>query len=612
MQQKNMISLRHKLALGFGGLLAIIAIMALLTFQQIDRLGNAIDVILRQNYRSVTACQEMKEALEKIDRDILFSFTEQQGTDLRDIADSEHQFRQALEVELGNITLPGEKERAERTAALFGRYVSVLHQVTDASAPLERRRMLYFRSLVPLHTEIVTLTRQILDMNQSNMNEANHSARITATSAHTRILVAILACAAVAIIFSYQTRRWILRPIGKLIDSAQEIRNGNLDLIAVSSSNDEIGQLSRAFNEMTSTLKTVRQRDSEKLDRTRRVTQEIMNILPTPIALFDAEERVDVATQSAIRIFGLKPGTSAQNTDYPWLPELLRRAAGKGEAVETDGFGYIQKFIENREFFFKAAAIPVPALPDSNGANGTVLLLQDMTQVHEQKELKRGVVSTVSHQLRTPLTSLRMVIHLLLEQRIGPLNGQQAELLHTAGEDSERLADILDDLLDLNRIESGRARLKLLQHTPEALVRAGTDPFMQELISKGVSVIVDVPTDLPCITADAASIGHVFANLLSNAIRFSRPGSTIVVKAEAELSGIRFSVTDTGEGIAPEHLKHLFDQFYRVPGQDEKSGIGLGLSIVREIVNAHGGSVGVESRRGKGSSFHFTLPACTC
>jgi signal transduction histidine kinase len=604
-----MISLRHKLALGFGGLLAIIAVMAMLTVHQIDRLGNAIDIILKQNYRSVTASQSMKEALEKMDNDTLFSFTGRHEASLHNIGESERKFREALAVELGNITLPGEKEKAERIASLFDRYVSTLHGIMDDSLPIDNRRRAYFRTLLPILTEIGTLAQQILDMNQANMLEANDAARLLAVSAHNRIIIAIIACAAVAMLFSFQSRRWILKPIGRLIDSANEIRNGNLELVIDTSSNDEIGQLSEAFNEMASTLRQVRRRDDEKLHRTRRATQEVMNILPTPIAIFDPEGRVDVATQSAIRLFGLKPGTSAESLGYPWLPELLQRAASENQAVETEGNGYIQQFIENREFFFQPAAVPIPPLPDSKGVTGTVLLLHDMTLVHEQKELKRGVVSTVSHQLRTPLTSLRMAIHLLLEQRIGTLNGQQAEMLHAAGEESDRLADILDDLLDLNRIESGRARLKLRKESPEALVGAGIEPFIQDAATKSIDMRIDAPSNLPCVTADMASIRHVFSNLLSNAIRYSTAGNIITVRAEAELSGIRFSVEDHGEGIAPEHLKHLFDQFYRVPGQDEKSGIGLGLSIVKEIISAHGGTVGVESTRGKGSVFHFTLPA---
>lgn len=604
-----MVSLKHKLALGFGGLLAIIAIIGLLTIFQIDELGSAIDVILKQNYRSVAASQEMKEAIEKMNIDVLQSFSITNPSGSATTASSEMRFRQALHTELDNITLPGEKEKADRIALLFDNYIKVIHAVNRNSIALEKRRDLYFMTALPLLAEIKTLAQEILDMNQANMTEANHAARRLAESAHNRILLAIAASAAVALLFSYQTRRWILKPVSRLTASANEIRNGNLDLVIETTSNDEIGQLSQAFNQMASKLRQVRRDDNEKLERSRKATREVMNILPTAIAIFDPEGRVDFATLPAIRNFGIKPGASAAKLGYTWLPDLLRQAAKTAGTVEVDGSGYIQKFIENREFFFKPAATAIPRAPGGSGSSGVVLLLHDMTQAQEQKELKRGVVSTVSHQLRTPLTALRMAIHLLVEQRVGTLNDKQAELLQTALEESDRLAEILDDLLNLNRFESGKARLNIKPQLPEKLITEGIEPFVNEIREKNINLVLDIPTTLPQVQADQASIKHVFTNLLSNAIRFTPEGGTITVKGQAELAGVRFSVEDTGTGIAPEHLKHLFDQFYRVPGQDEKSGIGLGLSIVREIVNIHGGTVGAESALGKGSTFHFTLPA---
>jgi two-component system, NtrC family, sensor histidine kinase KinB len=603
------VSLKHKLALGFGGLLAIIAVIGMLTIVQVDELGSAIDVILRQNYRSVTAAQEMKEALEKMNIEVLQSFSTELPTGPVNVAESEKRFREALQIELGNITLPGEQEKADRIARLYSDYAKAIRAVSVDSTPLQQRRDLYFTTLLPMHSEIKLLAQQILDMNQARMSEANHAARRLAESAHNRILLAIAASALVALLFSIQTRRWILKPVSRLIASANEIRSGNLDLVIETTSNDEIGQLSQAFNEMASTLRKVRRSDEQKLERTRKATQKVMNILPAPIAIFDPEGRVDVATISASRYFGIEPGAETAKLGYDWLPELLARAIKTGGTAENNGNGYIQKFIENREFFFKPAATAIPHTLDGIGSNGVVLILHDMTQAHEQKELKRGVVSTVSHQLRTPLTSLRMAVHLLLEQRVGSLNDKQADLLQTASEESARLTEILDDLLDLNRMESGRARLKMTPHQPDKLVREGIEPFISDFRDKAIELAVDIPAGLPEVIADAVSIRHVFANLLTNAIRFTPRGGAITVKAQAELAGIRFSVEDTGCGISPEHLKHLFDQFYRVPGQDEKSGIGLGLSIVREIVNNHSGTVGVESTLGKGSTFHFTLPA---
>jgi signal transduction histidine kinase len=204
-----------------------------------------------------------------------------------------------------------------------------------------------------------------------------------------------------------------------------------------------------------------------------------------------------------------------------------------------------------------------------------------------------------------------MSIHLLLEERIGSLNEKQIELLMAARDDSERLVGILDDLLDINRIESGKSRLALELAAPRTLVRDAMEPFLVDAKDKGVTLVNEVPDDLPEVMADPEKIRHVFANLLSNALRFTGPGGLVTIRAKQEQDQVAFLVEDTGKGIPEEELKHLFEQFYRAPGQDEKSGVGLGLSIVKEIVRAHGGDVGAESALDKGSTFRFTLPLRT-
>jgi NtrC-family two-component system sensor histidine kinase KinB len=170
---------------------------------------------------------------------------------------------------------------------------------------------------------------------------------------------------------------------------------------------------------------------------------------------------------------------------------------------------------------------------------------------------------------------------------------------------------ILNDLLDINRIESGKSRLTLEPVTPRTLVRDSVEPFFVEAKDKGLKVVNDVSDDLPEVMADAEKMRHVFANLLSNALRFTDPGGSVTIRASREQGHVVFLVEDTGKGIPEEELKHLFEPFYRAPGQDEKSGVGLGLAIVKEIVRAHGGNVGVESVVGKGSAFRFTLPLRT-
>ena len=604
-----MVGIRQKLALGFGGLLAIVVVIGLLTMSRIKELGFAIDVILKENYLSVVACQNMKEALERMDSGILFTLAGNNEEGLKLIDVNTGKFRAALKSEFGNVTLPLEGEKAFEIDKLFGEYTKSIPLVTDASRPFRARNEAYFSTLLPLFQKIKALAHEILIMNQKSMSDANDEARKLAASTYRQMLSAIIACAAIAILFSYLTHRWILRPINRLIESTGEIRRGNLDLVLETKSRDEIGKLSESFNEMTAALRQVRKSDRMNLIRMRRAMEEVVKALPDAIAVLDREGRVEVSTNTADRIFGLKPGVLVKDLGYEWMPGLIKRALDEDRIVEVDSKnGYIQRFSEGREYFFKPIAVPIPVRPKSGEHTGSAIILSDVTQVHEQEELKRGVVSTVSHQLRTPLTSLRMSIYLLLEEKVGALNEKQTELLTAAREDSERLVNILSDLLDLNRIEAGKTNLELGTHSPHSLARDGIEPFLTEAKDKGITVINAVPEDLPEVPADPVRIQHVFANLISNSLRFTNPGGTVTVLAEREDGFIHFTVEDTGGGIPAEYLPRLFEQFYRVPGQDEKTGVGLGLAIVKEIVEAHGGVVGVKSEAGKGSVFRFTLP----
>jgi signal transduction histidine kinase len=234
-------------------------------------------------------------------------------------------------------------------------------------------------------------------------------------------------------------------------------------------------------------------------------------------------------------------------------------------------------------------------------------MLQDVTQLRQQEEIKRGVVSTVSHQLKTPLTSIRMAIHLLLEEKVGPLTEKQVELLVAANEDSDRLHNILNNLLDISRIEFGRAQIEFQRVSPHSIVSEVVESFRRAAQDQGVSLSVELPGDLPEVQADTTRINHVFGHLLSNALKYTSPGGKITLSAKADEERVQFSVSDTGRGIPSKYLPRIFEQFFRVPDQGKEAGAGLGLAIVKEIVEAHGGTVVVESTEGKGTTFTFTL-----
>jgi signal transduction histidine kinase len=231
------------------------------------------------------------------------------------------------------------------------------------------------------------------------------------------------------------------------------------------------------------------------------------------------------------------------------------------------------------------------------------------------------LVATVAHEFRTPLTSLRMAIHLCTEGAVGSLTDKQADLLFAAREDCERLQTIVDDLLNLSRIESGNIDLHKRRVTPETLVNLARDAHRSAAEARQITLRSEVAPGCPEAFADPDRLDLVFSNLLGNAIRYSSPESEIVVRAMPEIASapagepdasaghwIRFEVSDQGPGIPQQYQAELFEKFYRVPGSPP-GGSGLGLFIARGIVQAHGGHIGLASEPGKGATFWFTVPA---
>ncbi len=601
-----MLGIRGKLSLGFGGLFLIIMVIGVQSIRQLYLLENLIDVILRENYRSVVACQQMKEAIERMDSGALFILLgeNEQGKEL--VSQNGPVFSRAMQAELNNVTLPGEAERAERIRDNFARYQDILKDVQDLQLPVENRREVYFSKLLPVFYRIKATAEEVLQMNQRNMADAEAVARTTAGAAQRNMVILLFFGAAVAILFILFTGRWILKPINRLIRSTDEIRRGNLDLVVQSESRDEIGRLSEAFNAMASSLRQFRRTNRTRMARIQRSTQQVFDSLPDAVAVVDLDGRIEVSTPSAAEIFGLRPEVRIRTLPFDWMGGLFDEALKSGRMVESQGSrGVFQRFIKGEEHFFNPTAVSI--LDSERHPTGIILTLEDVTRELHQDELKKGVISTVSHQLKTPLTSLRMVVYLLLEEKAGPLTPKQAELLLAARDESDRLHSILGNLLDISRIESGRMRMDLKPVAPAGIIAEQVDSFRSAAKDRGITLDAKIPDDLPEVTADADRIGHVLANLLSNAVKYTSAGGSVTVSAQARDDEVCVEVSDTGRGIPARYVDRVFEQFFRVPGQEGENGEGLGLAIAKEIVEAHGGVIGVKSSEGKGSVFTFCL-----
>lgn len=603
-----MFGIRGKLLLGFCAFFAIIAGISIMTMHQFRELSKAFELNLQENCQSVISCLDMMEALEKIDRgSLLWQLKdEEKGRNL--IHEGLQKFDEAFKIEKQSISVEGEESRVKHVEKRFNDYRQMLISSMNAPDSMPGKKDLYFKKLLPLQQELREESDGILKMNQDSISRSNEKARHGADMASRRLLIFIFTGAVIAIICGFLVQRWILDPVRTMIASANEIRNGNLDLLIESQSADEIGQLSEAFNAMAEGLRQVRRSERMELLRTRQASEDVFQTLPVPVAVFDTEGRVELLSNPAAEAFLLKEGSKPEGNEFQWLTNLITRALAQNEAVEHNASGgLIQRFINNKEHFFRPLAIPIPDRAGNGDPAGVTVIFGDVTREKEQQELKSGVVATVSHQLKTPLTSLRMSVHLLLDETIGDLNDKQTELLLAAREDCERLVSIIHDLLDINRMKTGKELMEVQSAKPETLIRDALSMHASEAKDKGVFLKSEFPGGLPEVTADTGRISHAFGNLISNALHYTGKGGTIILKAEADSETVSFSVSDNGPGIPSEYISRVFEPFFRVPGQEKHSGAGLGLAIVREIVEAHGGSASVSSEPGQGAKFCFTL-----
>ncbi len=607
-------SLRYRLWLSFTPLLLLLAAFGIGAVYAFDLVGDRIDGILRENYRSVDAMAGLDEAIERIDSSFQFAAAGQPGAKVQ-YDTGWLAYRQNLEIERTNITEPGEAELVARLIELTDRFRVQGDQFFDPARMAVQRGEAYYGPKSPLQTtftEIKTTSREIRRLNQDSMEGASADARRTATSARWWAALALVASLVATGWLAWRTTRTVLDPIEDLTRSAKAVGDGHFDQHVVADTSDEIGELVAAFNRMTVQLKDLRQSQSARLVRAQQASQAAIDSFPDPVLVVDPDGRVTMANPAARRILGVIP--SDDPAAPPWAaPERLREpliaALHHQQPYLTQSFDEAVTYrIGNEDRIYVPQVLPVRD-PYGNTL-GAAVVLNDVTRFRLLDEFKGDLVATASHELKTPLTGLRLGVHLLLEEVVGPLTEKQTELLVDARDNTERLVKIVDHLLSLARLEEGREPITLRPEDPVALLRASVERIAPMMTGQTVLVDVDPTVVFPPVAVDAERLGHALDNLLVNVATYTEPGGQVTLSVRSVLGDrVELSIRDTGIGIASEHLPHLFDKFFRIPGQTRGQGTGLGLAIVKEVVVAHGGEIACESVAGQGTTFRIVLPA---
>jgi signal transduction histidine kinase len=603
--------LRTRLTLGLVCLLLILLAMGLYSINQCGELGHQIETITRDNNHAGRNIQQMKRSAAAMTGALLSLVTNDHAHSDKEFMAANQSFKEALAEENERHTAnAGEKADIAKLNDLYRTYedrARVFLQSPNQSDVAWRSSA---EVLGQNTSQILDLIDQLsLDHEKGLVSGKGDTASDVISTIRSLILLMITA-GIVAIYASMRLRRGLLEPLMSVTSSIQQVGEGNLDQTVPVLSQDELGILATSFNQMASQLRQYKANTSEELIRLTMTIRATLASFPDPIFVLNSEGAVEFrnpeADQLALKLLFAGVTRLPQNVD-----EKVEQVRASGEDYLPAFFKDAIKFhLDGQDHYFLPRIVLLRN--DQREVFGVAVILENVTRMLLLDDVKSNLVATVSHELKTPLTSVRMALYLLHEKNIGPLNDKQADLVATGREDADRLLRTLNDLLDLAKLEQGPTQLELKRVVPPELVENAVREMKEIANTAEVTLKTEITPDLPEVLIDQQRMDYVITNLVNNAIKYSPKGTTIVVRAaigktRTSQPGVRFSVKDQGPGIAADHQEHVFERFYRVPGT-RKSGAGLGLSIAREVVVMHQGEIGVISQPGEGSEFFFVLP----
>jgi two-component system, NtrC family, sensor histidine kinase KinB len=602
------VTLRTRLLLAQAPLAAGLVLVGVVALTTLQTLGESSQLILRDNFRSVLAAQRMKEAAERVDSAALFLAAGRPDRADEQAPPNIAAFESQLQVQERNITEPGEAEATQRLRAAWHDYV-VKYQAYRPIRDANELRRRYFDEMQPAFVRVKNAAERVLEINQDAMLLKSEQARNTAERSRSLLLLASVLALGLALFASVSLTRRALVPLQRLTLAVRRIGEGDLDARARLDGQDEIAQVGRELDTMADKLREYRTSSLGELLQAQQASQAAIDSLPDPVLVLSLDGTVLNVNQAAENLLRVEVGRDPLSG----LPPALREAIDKVRAHIFGGRGAyaprgLEEAIRVEGDGGGRALLPraTPLYSEQGNVTGATIVLQDVTRLLRFDELKNDLVATVAHEFRTPLTSMRMAVHILLEGTVGPLNEKQLDLVSAARDDSQRLQDIVEDLLDLSRIEAGKVEVSLTALPAKSIVDAALDGKVQSGRDAGLKLEEELVEPVLPVLVDPERIGLVFDNLIGNAVRHSPKGGRIIVRARPQSGFVRFEIEDQGPGIPPEYQQRIFEKFFRMPGT-KGEGIGLGLYISREIVAAHGGQMGVESEPGHGSRFWFTL-----
>jgi NtrC-family two-component system sensor histidine kinase KinB len=615
----RVLGLRARFLLAGGVLVLTTVAASVWTLLVLSRLASVAATTVRETDEATGATAAVASALEREDDALLLVLGgapqgEATLAKARAATDRERARMQGFGVE--------EQERlaAEVNEAVVGYRDAVDRIVARPGAePLER----YHTDVNPLLRRAVAIVRRARDERFEEARAATARSRDEANRARRVVIVISLLAMGTAIVVALRLARHVIVPLQQLSMAAESIRAGEFATRIDALPGDEIGRLSQAFNAMAQRLAEFHRSNLGEVLRAKQALEAVMQALPDAVLLIDSDGRVGSMNPAAERLFKdadrSPPGTASElvrlGAESAHFREALlgQRALERvdlGSALRMDVGGDVRQLVPR--------TVPLVVAGEKEGI---ILVLSDVTELARVDEMRTEMVAVASHELRTPVTTLRMALTMLRE-RAGRLDPRTHELLENALGGVEQLGETVDELLDMARIEAGGLKLTIEAVDLGSVVREVAARSWRRADEQGVQLDVLVERDTAVVRGDRARLRIVVDNILGNALKYTPRGGRVEIRVspgagpgEGRARSVEVAVTDSGHGIPPEFRARVFEKFFRVehyrPGVEEgPRGSGIGLYLCREIVELHDGSIRCECpARGHGTRIRFALPA---
>lgn len=592
---------------------AVILVLSLFSIYFIESLNKASQTILKDNYLSIESANKMIDNLDIIDNSQVMLSSDSyidKTVFQNEYRESKSIFEKSLSQSEGNITESGEREVLQNLRKDYQSYISKIESA-DSSGTVNR----YTMELLPAYKKVKQFCYELLRLNEKAMLRKNDEVKNISRDTEIYMLAITAVSLFLVLVIILKAPGTIIQPIHELTKKVGAISEKKYSERIEVKSENEVGMLALSFNKMAEKLSEYEKSNVEKLIAEKKRAEAIVDNMRDAIIVLDENNDLILMNNVGSELLGLSGkeviGKSASSlADSNNLFKNIFEEKDKLQDVFSgENKNYLRIIHRDKEEFYLRDYTDVL---DTNGNRiGVIIVLKNVTGFKELDEIKSGFVATVSHELKTPLAAINMSLRLLNDSRIGELNAEQKKLTEEMKNEIRRLLKMVNELLNLSKIESGGEAYNYQFISVDELIDASVTPMLMQFEQNKVEFNFNIEKNLPKLKIDVNKIAWVIINLLNNAVRYTKTEGKITLSVSRENEFIKFSLKDNGIGIKPEHIGRIFQKFVQLNKsnmENQYKGVGLGLAIAKEFIEAHKGTIKVISEYNKGSEFIFYLP----